>query len=125
MGYPSGAKFSERSWFLCEIDYPEPEAVKCSDDTVRKGIGLKDEAKKGVLLYVKSNMLKELSFPAKGYKAKNPEFPNQSTMDQFFEPTQFEAYRELGFTTIDTIIKSITSDNADAIKLRNDLAKAV
>ena len=30
------------------------------------------------------------------YKAKNPDFPHQSTGDQFFDEQQFEAYRALG-----------------------------
>ncbi len=31
-----------------------------------------------------------------GYKRVNPEFPNQTTGDQFFDTNQFEAYRALG-----------------------------
>ena len=28
---------------------------------------------------------------------KNPEFPHESTSDQFFNETQFECYRALGY----------------------------
>ncbi|WP_104400684.1 patatin-like phospholipase family protein [Vibrio penaeicida] len=31
------------------------------------------------------------------YQSKNPEFPNQSSGDQFFDEAQFEAYRALGY----------------------------
>jgi hypothetical protein len=31
-----------------------------------------------------------------GYAAANPEFPHQSTVDQWFDETQFESYRRLG-----------------------------
>ena len=30
-------------------------------------------------------------------KVPNPDFPAQSTADQFFDEKQFEAYRELGY----------------------------
>lgn len=125
MGYPPLAKFSEQSWFVCKIIYPAPPAYTAPDGTKRAGIGNDVKAKEGTFVYVKSNMQKELSFPAKGYKAKNPDFPNQSTMDQFFDPAQFEAYRELGFATVDTVIRKLTSDGCSAQKLSTDLLKAV
>ena len=42
----------------------------------------------------------ELSYMAR-YKAKNPSFPQESTADQFFDETQFEAYRALGYLIAD------------------------
>jgi hypothetical protein len=30
------------------------------------------------------------------YRARHPEFPHQTTLDQFFDQEQFEAYRQLG-----------------------------
>jgi hypothetical protein len=32
----------------------------------------------------------------KRYRLVNPEFPHQSTLDQFYDEEQFEAYRQLG-----------------------------
>lgn len=32
-----------------------------------------------------------------GYKRANPDFPDQTTSDQFFDEAQFEAYRELNY----------------------------
>ena len=52
---------------------------------------------KGDLIYIKTTMVKGLSLTTHGYKDKNPTFPDQTTADQFFEPEQFEAYRELGY----------------------------
>jgi hypothetical protein len=49
-------------------------------------------------------MIKGLGFTVRGYKAKYPEFPNQSTVDQFFDPAQFEAYRELGYVSAASIV---------------------
>lgn len=42
----------------------------------------------------------ELSYMA-NYKAKNPSFPQESTGDQFFDETQFESYRALGYLIAD------------------------
>jgi hypothetical protein len=95
LGYPPGAKFTPTSYFVSKIRYPR--LVSASNRVI-------EEAKEGIFVYVKSNMIKELSFPAKGYKAKNPDFPNQSTMDQFFEPAQFEAYRELGYAAMAAVV---------------------
>jgi hypothetical protein len=41
-------------------------------------------------------MTSGLDFATEGYKASNPDFPHQSTTDQFFDPDQFEAYRDIG-----------------------------
>jgi hypothetical protein len=32
----------------------------------------------------------------KRYRGLNPDFPHQTTLDQFFDEDQFEAYRQLG-----------------------------
>lgn len=51
----------------------------------------------GRLLYLKPTMISTLGLRTKGYKGANPDFPNQTTADQFFDEDQFEAYRELGY----------------------------
>lgn len=83
--YPPGAKFSERGYMTGTIHY--------ADGT------------EGTMVYLKSTMIEETSFKVKGYKAQEPDFPDQSTADQFFDDVQFEAYRELGFTITDSMIK--------------------
>jgi hypothetical protein len=52
---------------------------------------------KGVLVYLKLAMIDKLSTDIYAYKGVHPEFPHQSTADQFFDEKQFEAYRELGY----------------------------
>jgi hypothetical protein len=54
----------------------------------------------GVLIYVKATMLDGLPSDLYAYKAQNPEYPDQSTLDQFFDEDQFEAYRELGYNLV-------------------------
>ena len=55
-----------------------------------------DSAQEGTLILLKPTMVKELPQDVYSYKMSNPNFPQQPTSDQFFDETQFEAYRELG-----------------------------
>jgi hypothetical protein len=46
---------------------------------------------------VKATIIREMDFTTAGYLANNPAFPHQTTVDQFFDPDQFDAYRFLGY----------------------------
>jgi Patatin-like phospholipase len=50
----------------------------------------------GLMLYVKLSVTGNESELIRRYRTTHPEFPHQSTLDQFFDEEQFEAYRELG-----------------------------
>jgi hypothetical protein len=52
----------------------------------------------GDLIYVTTTLFSGLGLAALGYKAGNPDFPDQTTADQFFDEAQFEAYRHLGYS---------------------------
>ena len=62
-----------------------------------KGEVTYSDGSKGTIIYLKTTLIKDVSFKVKGYAAANPDFPDQSTADQFFDEVQFEAYRELGY----------------------------
>jgi hypothetical protein len=51
----------------------------------------------GKLFYIKPTITEDLPADIYGYKAAHDDFPNESTIDQFFNERQFEAYRELGY----------------------------
>jgi hypothetical protein len=70
---------------LCCIHYPRTDV---SGVTSPEGIGL--------LLYIKLSLTGNESELIKRYRINNPEFPHQTTLDQFFDQEQFEAYRQLG-----------------------------
>jgi hypothetical protein len=72
-----GSGFSSGHWALGEINYGK-------DGT-------------GHLLYLKSSVTGDENPYVLDYKAQQPAFPHQSTADQFFDETQFEAYRALGY----------------------------
>ncbi len=86
--YPQDARFSERGYMVVKIHYL-------------------DDNEKGTLIYLKSTLISDANFKIKGYKAQNPEFPDQSTADQFFDEVQFEAYRELGYQITESMIKEL------------------
>jgi hypothetical protein len=64
------------------IDYPPPAAG--------------GERQQGVLVYIKSSLSGDENDYLMAYKARNPAFPQESTMEQLFSEEQFEAYRALG-----------------------------
>ena len=58
----------------------------------------------GRLIYLKSSLTEEIPVDIREYSIKNPDFPHQSTADQFFSETQFESYRRLGMYIMDTAL---------------------
>jgi hypothetical protein len=50
----------------------------------------------GVLVYIKSSMSGDENDYVVDYKRRNPNFPQESTMEQLFSEEQLEAYRALG-----------------------------
>ncbi len=50
----------------------------------------------GRLLYIKPCYLDDLPADVRAYGATHPNFPHESTLDQWFAESQFESYRHLG-----------------------------
>ena len=63
-------------YLLCRIDY--------------------GQGRLGLLLYIKPSMTVNESEFLRKYRARNPSFPHESTAQQLYDETQFEAYRALG-----------------------------
>jgi hypothetical protein len=51
----------------------------------------------GTLVYVKASITGDEPTDVRRYASQHPEFPHQSTADQFFSESQFESYRALGY----------------------------
>ena len=62
----------------------------------------------GILIYVKPSLNTDLPQDVLAYARLAEEFPHQSTVDQFFDETQFESYRALGFACASAAIEEIT-----------------
>jgi hypothetical protein len=70
------SKYSQTHAMFCRIHYP-------TGDT-------------GLILYIKLSVTGNESELIKRYRLLHTDFPNQTTLDQFFDEEQFEAYRQLG-----------------------------
>jgi hypothetical protein len=57
----------------------------------------------GHLLYIKLSVTGDEPEYVRAYRAQNPEYPHESTADQFFSEEQFEAYRALGEHACETL----------------------
>ncbi|MGP0088913.1 MAG: patatin-like phospholipase family protein [Xanthobacteraceae bacterium] len=58
----------------------------------------------GLLLYIKAGYRGTESAGVQGYAKAHPDFPHQSTANQWFTASQFESYRALGFEITDAIL---------------------
>jgi hypothetical protein len=76
------SKLSRTHYHLCRIHYPDA--------------GAGHPAATGLLLYIKLSVTGNESELIKRYRKTHPAFPHQTTLDQFFDEEQFEAYRQLG-----------------------------
>jgi hypothetical protein len=55
----------------------------------------------GVIVYIKASVTGDEKDYLLDYMRRNPAFPHEATLDQFFGEEQFEAYRALGFHIVD------------------------
>ncbi len=62
----------------------------------------------GKLLYIKSSLTGDESWDIGQYRKANTDFPQQSTMNQFFTESQFESYRALGRHAVEKIFEKTT-----------------
>jgi len=74
-----------------------------------------NDGTKGKLIYVKLAMIEGLPTNVYSYKGMSPDFPHESTADQFFNEKQFEAYRELGYYIGWQMMESAEYENGDKI----------
>jgi hypothetical protein len=68
----------------------------CAIGSIRYDSQNPDEAQ-GTLLYIKSSLTGDESADVLRYASLHPAFPHESTSDQFFDESQFESYRALGY----------------------------
>ena len=86
-------QFAKQHYVVGNIVYSEKHV---------KRLGWKNttpENRTGIIVYIKSSLLnneKALRTDVRQYGIENSEFPQQSTIDQWFDEAQFESYRQLG-----------------------------
>jgi len=68
----------------------------CAIGTIRYD-ALGEGATPGTLVYIKSSLTGDEESDLLSYRTEQPAFPHQSTADQWFDESQFESYRKLGY----------------------------
>ena len=63
----------------------------------------------GVLLYLKATLSGDEPVDVRNYAAGHPEFPHETTANQWFGESQFESYRTLGLHTVETLVAGDTA----------------
>jgi hypothetical protein len=77
-------RYTSRHWAMGRVVYPpRPGESESSEE-------------QGYVLYLKSSLTGDEDEVIREYRAKNSDFPHESTADQMFDEAQFEAYRSLG-----------------------------
>jgi hypothetical protein len=73
-------------------------------------------AEDGILVYLKTSMTGDEPPDVVNYQRQHPDFPHQTTADQWFAESQFESYRRLGehaveqlFEPVETVVSQIPS----------------
>jgi Patatin-like phospholipase len=117
---------------VCEVDFGtkitiDVEAIRVGRGTTwsssRCAVGtiLYPDETSGTLIYLKASMTGHEDTAILQYKASSPEFPHESTSDQFYGEDQFESYRQLGQEvarrTFSTVIDENDQGGADDIVL--------
>lgn len=82
VGIASGLHMCPQSYCVGDIAYPQVGDAS---------------AKRGTLIVLKAALIPDLPADVLRYAVGHEDFPNESTVDQFFDERQFEAYRETGY----------------------------
>ena len=65
------------------------------------GLASRDDADRtGVIVWVKPAVTTTDSADVRQYKLENPNFPHQTTVDQWYDEAQFESYRKLAYDSV-------------------------
>ena len=76
------------------------------------------ESKVGWMLYLKLAMTGTEPAHVLEYKREHPDFPHQTTGDQFFDEAQFEAYRQLGECAMESFFQDEFFDASSASNMK-------
>jgi len=96
----------------CRIDFGaridiDPSRIVPNPDTGRSethcAVGTIDylDGSRGTLVYIKSSVTGDEPEDVLQYRASQAQFPHQTTADQWFDESQFESYRALGYHAAD------------------------
>jgi hypothetical protein len=88
------------------ITYPEDD-TEAPQPLTPEGAPPTDRRARAWLLYFKASLTGDEPEDVKQYHATHPDFPQQSTANQFFTESQFESYRRLGLHIVETAFENV------------------
>jgi hypothetical protein len=88
--------------------FPCNEALQISKSPFALGMIAYPDGTKGQFIYIKPSLSAELPQDVLAYAHQSKAFPHQSTVDQFFDESQFESYRALGFACASATVNAIS-----------------
>jgi len=99
-------RYSRAYAILVKIDYAPNETAP----------GRQTSDKLGWMLYLKLAVTGIEPRHVLDYRRQNPEFPHQTTGDQFYDEAQFESYRSLGECAAESLFREEIIGNASSCK---------
>ena len=91
-----------------------PDSIKLRNRYAVADIIYPEGGEKGTLLYLRPTYYGTEPTDVLNYGNANLTFPHQTTADEMYDEKQFEAYRTLGFYTMDRIISNSDHNGLDA-----------
>ncbi len=89
-------KLAGSHYAVGRIDYPKAAAPISAGEAGHPAADPDSRGGEGWLLYLRPSLTGDEPAPVFSYRAGNPQFPHQTTADQFYDDDQFESYRALG-----------------------------
>jgi hypothetical protein len=82
------------------------------------------EQNDGMLLYIKASLTGDEPADVTQYAKAHPDFPHESTANQFFNESQFESYVRLGSHVVEKLVHRGFGDNPPSPMSVEDLFSA-
>jgi hypothetical protein len=119
--------YSKAHCVVGTIQYPPPWASATGAASKRTACECLEAAEKdlftGIIVYMKSSLVGDEPADLLAYQLKSPTFPQDSTANQWFTESMFEAYRRLGHHVAMTTMKPALPPLQTGINARNQIAK--
>jgi Patatin-like phospholipase len=104
-------KFSSAHCVIGSILYPEPEQGMAANLADPEDGARKPSQAQGWLLYMKASLTGNEPADIAQYHSGHPEFPHESTLNQFYTESQFESYRRLGLHVVREAFADVDLDH--------------
>ena len=72
-----------------------------------------DESIDGYIFYLKPSFSGDEDPDLANFRDRNPDFPHETTIDQFFNESQFESYRSLGYHVTRNVFRDVVQEEGE------------